>query len=56
VIDAPLPGAGVYDLVFSNRTSPNPKTVHATVLLRYKSGWPNTILRMKERLWNSIGL
>jgi ribosomal protein L40E len=56
VIEASLPGAGVYDLVFSNRTSPNPKTVHATVLLRYKSGWPNAILRVKERLWNSIGL
>jgi hypothetical protein len=52
VIDASLPGAGVYDLVFSNRTSPYPKTVHATVLLRYKSGWPNLILRLKERLWN----
>jgi hypothetical protein len=50
VIDAS--GAGVYDLVFSNRTSPYPKTVHATVLLRYKSGWPNAILRLKERLWN----
>jgi ribosomal protein L40E len=56
VIDASLPGAGVYDLVFSNRTSPYPKTVHATVLLRYKSGWPNAILRLKERLWNLIGL
>jgi hypothetical protein len=56
VIDAPLPGAGVYDLVFSNRTSSHPKTIHATVLLRYKSGWPNAILRLKERLWNLIGL
>jgi ribosomal protein L40E len=56
VIDASLPGAGVYDLVFSNRTSPYPKTVHATLLLRYKSGWPNAILRLKERLWNLIGL
>jgi hypothetical protein len=55
-IDASLPGAGVYDLVFSNRTSPYPKTVHATVLLRYKSGWPNAILHLKERLWNLIGL
>jgi len=55
-IDATLPGAGVYDLVFSNRSSPYPKTVHATVLLRYKSGWPNAILRLKERLRNLIGL
>ena len=55
VIEASLPGAGVYDLVFSNRTSPYPKTVHATVLLRYKSGWPNAILRMKERVWSWFG-
>lgn len=56
-INAPLPqGAGVYHLVFSNKTSQYPKTVHATVLLRYKSGWPNTVLRLKERLWNWIGL
>jgi hypothetical protein len=40
------------DLVFSNRTSPYLKTVHATVLLRYKNEWPNAILRLKERLWN----
>jgi hypothetical protein len=57
LINAPLPpGAGVYDLVFSNRTSPQAKTVHATVLLRYKSGWLNAVLRLKERLWNWIGL
>jgi len=57
VINAPLPpGAGVYELVFSNRSSPNAKTVHATVLLRYKSGWPNAALRLKERLWNWMGL
>lgn len=57
VINVPLPqGAGVYDLVFSNRASPHAKTVRATVVLRYKSGWPNTVLRLKERLWNWIGL
>lgn len=57
VINAPLPpGAGVYDLVFSNRASERAKTVHATVLLRYKSGWPNAVLRLKERLWSWIGL
>jgi ribosomal protein L40E len=56
IIDASLPGgAGVYHLVFSNRPSPSGKTVHATVLLRYKSGWPNAILRLKERLWEWIG-
>lgn len=57
VINAPLPpGGGVYDLVFSNRASERAKTVHATVLLRYKSGWPNAVLRLKERLWSWIGL
>jgi hypothetical protein len=56
VIDAPLPqGAGVYDLVFSNKASQFGKAVHATVVLRYKSGWPNAVLRLKERLWNWIG-
>jgi hypothetical protein len=57
VIDAPLPqGAGVYDLVLSNRASQSAKMIHATVVLRYKSGWPNAVLRLKERLWNWIGL
>jgi hypothetical protein len=57
LIDAPLPaGAGVYDLVFSNKISQYAKTVHATVVLRYKTGWPNTFLRWKERLWNWMGL
>jgi hypothetical protein len=56
-IYAPLPaGGGVYDLVFSNRTSTHAKTVHTTILLRYKSGWPNAVLRLKERLWNWLGL
>jgi len=57
VVSAPLPqGAGVYHLVFSNKASQYGKTVHATVMLRYKTGWPNTFLRWKERLWNWIGL
>jgi hypothetical protein len=56
-INAPLPaGAGVYDLVFSNKPSQSAKTVHATVVLRYKTGWPNTFLRWKERLWNWMGM
>jgi len=57
VINAPLPaGAGVYDLVFSNRISPKAKTVQATGVLRYKSGWPNSVTRLKERFWNWLGL
>jgi hypothetical protein len=55
VINAPLPqGAGVYDLVFSNKNSQYAKTIHASAVLRYKSGWPNAVLRLKERLWNWI--
>jgi hypothetical protein len=55
-IDAALPaGAGVYHLVFSNKTSPRAKTVRANVLLRYKSWLPNAVVRLKERFWNWIG-
>jgi RNA polymerase subunit RPABC4/transcription elongation factor Spt4 len=57
VINAPLPaGAGVYYLVFSNRVSPRAKMVQATGVLRYKSGWPNAVTRLKERLWNWLDL
>ena len=56
-IDAPLPaGAGVYHLVFSNKISPRAKTVHATVLLRYKSWLPDAVVRLQDRFWNWIGL
>ena len=56
-INAPLPlGAGVYYVVFSNKNSPRAKTVHAVVTLQYKSWLPGTIVRMKERLWNWLGL
>jgi hypothetical protein len=56
-INAPLPaGAGVYHLVFSNKISPRAKTVHATVLLRYKSWLPDAVVRLQDRFWNWIGL
>lgn len=56
-INTPLPdGARAYDLVFSNRNSTRAKTVHATVLLRYKSWLPDAVLRIKDRFWNWIGL
>jgi hypothetical protein len=56
-INAPLPaGAGVYHLVFSNKNSPRTKTVHATVLLRYKSWLPGAVMRLKDRFWNWVGL
>jgi hypothetical protein len=36
------PGARIYYLVFSNKSAPKtPKTVHATVVLRYKSWLPD---------------
>lgn len=49
-------GAGIYYLVFSNKSSPKVgKTVHASVLLRYKSWLPEWFRRMKNRFWNWIG-
>ena len=57
-MQAELPaGAGVYYLIFSNKFSAKaPKNINATVLLRYKSWLPESFRRMKERLWNWIGL
>jgi hypothetical protein len=56
-VQADVPaGAGVYYLVFSNKSSPKtPKSVHATVMLRYKSWLPDSLRRMKERFLNWIG-
>jgi len=57
MVQAEIPaGAAVYYLVFSNKSSPKtPKSVHATVLLRYKSWLPDSLRRMKERFLNWIG-
>jgi len=57
-VQAEIPaGAGIYYLVFSNKSSPKTaKTVHATVLLRYKSWLPESLRRMKDRFWNWIGV
>jgi hypothetical protein len=56
-INASLPaGAGVYHLVFSNKNSSRAKSVHATVLLRYKSWMPEAVVRLKDRFWDWIGL
>lgn len=50
-------GAGVYYLVFNNRFSQKaPKSIQATVLLRYKSWLPEWYRRMKESVTNWIGL
>jgi ribosomal protein L40E len=56
-INASLPaGAGVYHLVFSNKSSPHGKDVHATVFLRYKNRWPDAIGHLKDQFWSWIGL
>ena len=51
-VQAEVPaGAGIYYLVFSNKAAPKtPKTVHATMLLRYKSWLPDWFRRMKGRV------
>lgn len=49
-------GAGIYYLVFSNKSAPKTsKTLHATVLLHYKSWLPDWLRRMKGRFWDWIG-
>ncbi len=51
------PGAGIYYLVFNNKFAPRTaKSVHATVLLRYKSWLPRWVRAMKERFWSWIGV
>jgi ribosomal protein L40E len=50
-------GAGIYYLVFSNKFSPKtPKSVHASVLLRYKSWLPESLRRGADRFWNWLGV
>jgi len=48
-VQADVPaGAGIYYLIFSNKSAPKTaKSVHATVLLRYKSWLPDWFRRMK---------
>lgn len=50
-------GAGIYYLVFNNRFDPRmPKSVSATVLLRYKSWLPGWFRRVKGRLTDWFGI
>jgi hypothetical protein len=43
------PGAGIYYLVFSNKSSPTtPKAVHATMRVRYKSWLPDWLRHRKN--------
>ena len=57
-IQADMPaGPGIYYLIFSNKfASKAVKNVSASVFLRYKSWLPDSVRRMKQRLWNWIGL
>jgi predicted nucleic acid-binding Zn ribbon protein len=57
-VQAEIPaGAGIYYLVFSNKAAPKtPKTVHANLLLRYKSWLPDWFRRMKGRVMDWVGL
>ena len=49
-------GAGIYYLVFSNKSAPKTsKALHATVLLHYKSWLPDWLRRMKGRFWDWVG-
>jgi zinc-ribbon domain len=56
-VQADVPaGAGIYYLVFSNKSAPKTsKAVHATVLLRYKSWLPDWFRMMKGRVLDWIG-
>ena len=43
------PGAGIYYLVFSNKSAPTtPRAVHATVMVRYKSWLPDWLRHRKN--------
>jgi hypothetical protein len=57
-VNAELPaGAGIYYLVFSNKSSPKtPQAMHASFVLRYKSWMPEEIRRAKARFTNWLGL
>lgn len=57
-IQSELPaGAGIYYLVFNNKfAAKTAKNLNASLLLRYKSWLPESFRRMKDRLWNWLGL
>jgi ribosomal protein L40E len=56
-VQADVPaGPGIYYLVFSNKSAPKtPKTIHAIVLLRYKSWLPEWFRVTKQGLLDWIG-
>ena len=56
-VQADVPaGAGIYYLIFSNKSSPKTfKSIHASISLRYKSWLPDWFRRMKGRFWDWVG-
>ncbi len=56
-VQADVPaGAGIYYLIFSNKSAPKTaKSIHATVVLRYKSWLPEWFRHMKSRVFDWIG-
>jgi hypothetical protein len=57
-VQADVPaGAAIYYLVFNNKFSPKTsKTVHASVVLRYKSWLPDWFRSLKARVFDWVGL
>jgi len=57
-INATLPfGGGAYYLVFDNRfSSRTPKAIHAAVTVHYQNLWPESILRLREKILDALGL
>jgi hypothetical protein len=56
-LNAELPaGAGIYYLVFSNKSSSAVQQVHANIVLRYKSWMPDSLRHLKARLANQADL
>jgi hypothetical protein len=56
-VQADVPaGAGIYYLIFSNKSAPKTaKSIQATVVLRYKSWLPEWFRHMKARVFDWIG-
>ena len=56
-VQADIPaGAGIYYLVFSNKSAPKTgKSIHATVGLHYRSWLPDSFRRMKGRFLDWVG-
>jgi hypothetical protein len=57
MIEQTLPaGAGTFYFVFSNRFAQTPKTIHASILLRYPGWIPGLVRRAGSRFWGWFGL